>query len=328
MVVFIGLMLAALWAVIWFTYRRDMERAFRHSAAGSRMAETRCGPIEYIVAGSGPPVLAVHGAGGGCDQGMELAQDLPARGFGVVAMSRFGYLRTPLPSDASPSAQADAHACLLDFLGLSRVAVIGASAGAPSAMQFALRYPERTAALVLLVPAAWAPRTADSAPLHAPPGGRVAVDLMLRSEFLFWAARRLMPGLMMRAVLATPPERVASAGPGERMRVRQFLEHIAPVRARRAGLLNEMAVVAALPRYDLERITAPTLVICADDDMYGTLAAARYTAGHIPQARLVRYAEGGHLLAGHGREVEAEIAAFIHAAGQGQGAAERGLTNE
>ena len=34
------------------------------------------------------------------------------------APSRFGYLRTPLPSDASPAAQADAHSCLLDALGL------------------------------------------------------------------------------------------------------------------------------------------------------------------------------------------------------------------
>jgi pimeloyl-ACP methyl ester carboxylesterase len=52
-------------------------------------------------------------------------------------MSRFGYLRTPLPADASAAAQADAHACLLDALGIRRAAIVGASAGAPSAMQFA-----------------------------------------------------------------------------------------------------------------------------------------------------------------------------------------------
>jgi hypothetical protein len=45
-------------------------------------------------------------------------------------MSRFGYLRTPLPKDAAPAAQADAHACLLDALHLSRVPILGISAGA------------------------------------------------------------------------------------------------------------------------------------------------------------------------------------------------------
>jgi len=54
--------------------------------------------------------------------------------------------------DASPAAQADAHACLLDALNIIKVAVVGVSAGAPSSMQFALRYPERISSLVLIVP--------------------------------------------------------------------------------------------------------------------------------------------------------------------------------
>ena len=99
----------------------------------------------------GAPLLVVHGAGGGFDQGLEFAGSLPRRGFRVIAMSRFGYLRTPLPDDASPIAQADAHACLLDALGIERTAIMGGSAGAPSAMQFAIRHPDRCNALVLLV---------------------------------------------------------------------------------------------------------------------------------------------------------------------------------
>ena len=62
-----------------------------------------------------------------------------------------------LPADASPEAQADAHACLLDALGIPNAAVVGVSAGGPSAMQFAIRHPQRTAALVLLVPLSWRP---------------------------------------------------------------------------------------------------------------------------------------------------------------------------
>jgi len=49
----------------------------------------------------------------------------------VIAMSRFGYLRTPRPADASPEAQADAHICLLDALGITKAVVMGVSAGGP-----------------------------------------------------------------------------------------------------------------------------------------------------------------------------------------------------
>src|SRR4029453_8332240 len=151
----LSLMGAGFSALAWFKYRRDIQRARERISAGSRIAETPCGPIEYAQAGDGPPVLVVHGAGGGFDQAMFLAVPLFESGLRVIAVSRFGYLRTPLPADPSATAQADAHACLLDALGIPRVAVLGASAGAPSSMQFALRHPERTAALVLLVPAAY-----------------------------------------------------------------------------------------------------------------------------------------------------------------------------
>ena len=54
---------------------------------------------------------------GGFDQGLELGDGLVRAGFRLIAPSRFGYLRTPLPADASAEAQADAHASLLDALG-------------------------------------------------------------------------------------------------------------------------------------------------------------------------------------------------------------------
>ncbi len=54
----------------------------------------------------GPPLLMVHGSGGGFDQGLDFARTLVPDGYRVIVPSRFGYLRTPLPADASPMAQA------------------------------------------------------------------------------------------------------------------------------------------------------------------------------------------------------------------------------
>jgi len=134
---------------------RAWQRAYRNALR----------PIEYQEAGVGVPLLAVHGSGGGHDQGMAFAGALAQQGIRVIAMSRFGYLRTPMPDDASAPAQADAHVCLLDALGIRQTAIIGGSAGAPSALQMAIRHPDRTSALVLLVPLTYKPPTqADSAP--------------------------------------------------------------------------------------------------------------------------------------------------------------------
>jgi len=68
---------------------------------------TRAGALEYAVAGDGPPVMMIHGTGGGFDQGLLFAAALRQRGFRIVAPSRFGYLGSTFPDDASPAHQAD-----------------------------------------------------------------------------------------------------------------------------------------------------------------------------------------------------------------------------
>jgi pimeloyl-ACP methyl ester carboxylesterase len=309
----LSILVAALLAVM-FLYQRDIRAARDRVASGSRIAETPCGPIEYAVAGDGPPLLVVHGAGGGFDQGLDFARPLAERGFRVIAVSRFGYLRTPLPKDATPAAQADAHACLLDVLHLQRVPILGISAGAPSSLQFAIRHPQRTTALVLVVPGAYRPRDVeDTRKLVAPTGTEFVRDTVLRLDFLFWAAIRLAPDSMTRLVLATDPALVASASRAEQADVAMVREHILPVSPRRNGLINEAKVMSSLERYPLERITAPTLAISAQDDGYDTYENARYTAAQIPRARFIGYPTGGHLLVGHGQEVMAEITRFLKA---------------
>jgi len=307
----IGLFVGGLSAWTYTTCHRDIEQARARVASGSRIAETACGPIEYAVVGDGPPLLAIHGAGGGYDQGLDLAGALPARGFRVIAVSRFGYLQTPLPDDATAAAQADAHACLLDALDIPRAAVLGASAGSPSSVQFALRHPDRVTALVLLVPALYVPRGEDAPSLRTPSGTEFLFDTALKSDFVFWAALRVARRTMLEAILATPPERVDEAGAAEQARVAEILAHILPVSPRRLGLLNDASVTSSLERYPLERLTTPTLIVSAEDDLFGTYDVARYTAGQIPGARFIGYAEGGHILVGHHEDLMAEIEAAL-----------------
>jgi pimeloyl-ACP methyl ester carboxylesterase len=318
-VVALGLLLAAEFAaaepadLTYKNYQRDLAFERNRVSADSRIAQTPCGPIEFASVGEGPALLLVHGAGGGYDQGLDFAQDFARLGFRVVTMSRFGYLGTPLPKDASPAAQADAHACLLDALKIERAALIGASAGAPSTMQLALRHPRRVSAMLLLVPLAYAPDPGSGAPAELPPPVRFVLEAVVKSDLLFWLALRLSPSRVAKTLLATPLEVLDNAEADERARIERTLRHMLPLSLRQQGLLNDLSIVGSLPRYELEKIEAPTLVVSAADDLYGTYPMARYTAAHIPGARFIGYASGGHMWIGRNAELLGEVKGFFGA---------------
>lgn len=299
--------------VAGYAYRRDMALTRAASDGPSRLLESPQGAIEYADTGQGAPVLMIHGSGGGFDQGLAFAKPLMAAGLRVIAPSRFGYLRSTMPRDATPESQADAFAFLLDSAGLDKVVVIGGSAGALSAIQFAIRHPERCRALVLVVPASHAPdRPAGT---NAAPALWPVIEAALGSDPLFWAAIKAAPAFMTRMVLATDPAFLETAGEAERARVRDMLLHILPVSRRKAGLLMDMATAGDPPPYPLETIACPVLAISAADDLYGTAASARHIAATAPDARLLVYGDGGHMLVGRQDEMWSAIEAFIAASG-------------
>ncbi len=98
---------------VWQRYRRDLQAARKRAAKDSQLIEARGGRVEFGESGHGAPVLLIHGAGGGYDQGLLLGGLLLGQGFRFIAPSRFGYLKSPVPEDSSLEAQADAFACLL-----------------------------------------------------------------------------------------------------------------------------------------------------------------------------------------------------------------------
>lgn len=308
----VAVLLFAAW-VVHSRFRSDLALAAVRASQGSTVLDTRCGPIEVQQAGEGLPLLMVHGSGGGHDQGMDFARPLTQHGIRVIAVSRFGYLRTPRPANASPEAQADAHVCVLDALGVPRAVVMGASAGGPAALQTAIRHPTRVSALVLVVPITHKPGDVDDS---APPASDEKDGWLLRvlgSDFLVWSELQLARDAFFEHVLATPPELIHAASEPERSRANAMAEHVLPVSARAAGLLDDTRLGKGLKPYPLEHIRAPTLAISARDDGFGTFAGAQYTASRIPGARFIGYEQGGHLLIGHDEDTCAAIVEWIRA---------------
>ncbi|MDH3263898.1 MAG: alpha/beta hydrolase, partial [Paracoccaceae bacterium] len=281
----------------------------------SRLIETRHGALEYAEAGEGPPVLFLHGTGGGFDQGLHMGAPLLGLGYRLICPSRFGYLRSAFPADPSPFAQAEALAELLDHLGLRRVAVAGGSAGAIPAIAFALRYPERTAALLPIVPAVYAPGRAMPEPWG--PWQRRLAEAALGSDFLFWAAITAAPDTMTGALLATDPALVRAAGPAEQARVREVLRNILPISARKKGLLNDAASTGRPMDFDYGSVAAPTLAISLEDDRFGTAESARHIAARVPGARVIVYPGGGHVWVEREAELFGAIGAFLKEIGYG-----------
>lgn len=305
----LALLIAAL--LIWLRFDHDIRVATSRATQGSTVITTSCGPIEYQEAGSGTPLLMVHGSGGGHDQGMAFAGSLAQQGIRVIAMSRFGYLRTPMPIDASPAAQADAHMCLLDALGIRQAGIVGASAGAPSAMQAAIRHPDRISALILVVPIAYKPDTAiDSSP-PLPPLAQKILMRLIGSDFVFWSALHVARDQVIKRVLATSPELLATASPQELARVNAIADNILPVSTRAQGLRDDSVLGKSLTRYPLESIRSRTLIISTRDDGFGTYASAQYTASQIKDAKFIGFEQGGHVLVGHDVEVRKEIVKLL-----------------
>ncbi len=297
-------------------FARALSNARSRLAARSKTMETSFGTLEYAVIGDGEPVLIIHGAGGGFDQAIDIGGSLAGRGYRLIAPSRFGYLGSTLPGNLTTAMQADAYRDLFDHLGVGKAFVIAISAGAWSALQFAIRHPERCRALALLVPA-------DHLPRQIRNRGGAFVWAVCRSDFIAWAGLKLMPGVMTRIMLATDPALVCAAGPSEKARVQQVLDHFLPVSARSGGMQSDIRTGATPGPDPIERIACPVLAISAEDDAFGTASRAKYIASSVLNGRAVIYPTGGHALVARYGDTLGEITSFLGSARPADPPAER-----
>ncbi|HEX6644722.1 MAG TPA: alpha/beta fold hydrolase [Gemmatimonadales bacterium] len=105
------------------------------------------GAIHYEVAGSGEPVVLIHGGFG--DMRMWDGQfDVLAREYRVLRYDHRGFGRSPAP-DTAYSPVRDLVA-LLDRLGMDDAHLVGNSLGGALAITFALLHPERTRSVTVV----------------------------------------------------------------------------------------------------------------------------------------------------------------------------------
>src|SRR5690242_1708538 len=104
------------------SWRRQMQHRLQE---GSGVQATARGPVEFCEMGSGAAVIVLHGVMGGYDQGLAVAEAIAMLGLRFIALSRPGYLRTPLEAGRSYEQQGDMVAAFLESIGLTSAVVIG-----------------------------------------------------------------------------------------------------------------------------------------------------------------------------------------------------------
>lgn len=284
----VGLVVAVV--VVGVTYQRDMNRAYERITGKSTVTSSAYGDIEYTEGGSGPPVLVVHGSGGGYDQGELIAQAFLGDRFHWIAPSRFGYLQSTFIDGATFDDQAHAFAALLDHLGIEKVAVVAFSHGGPSALLFAVLHPERVTSLNLVSAGVVPVSTGDQT--QANQRGNALVTIY-KYDWLYWGVTGLFKKQFM-GLMGANDEVIAGLTAEQMELAERIIDEMNPTSARFDGVQFDNR--AALPGERIAAIRAPTLIFHATDDTLQLFHNAEFAAATIPGARLDRFERGGHLL--------------------------------
>jgi pimeloyl-ACP methyl ester carboxylesterase len=254
------------------------------------------------VAGEGAPVVLLHGLSATRRNVVQGSRALLRRGYRLIAYDARGHgASSPAPSYGYPDLIEDLEAVLAE-LGVERAAFVGSSMGAATGMAFALRHPQRAAAVVQITPA----YNGEARTGNVDDGAWDAMATGLENG-----------GVDAFVDVAQP----AGAGEGwkriAREAVRQRMErHEHPLEVAKA--LRSTPRSAAWDGLEaLRRVEVPVLIVASRDEMdhLHPLAIAEEYARLLPNAELLVEEEGKSPLAWQGARLSNAIADFFERVG-------------
>lgn len=228
----------------------------------------------YIAAGTGRPVILLHGAGAGGITWSPVIKPLSAH-FHVIVPDIVGYGESD-----KPSASYDRpffSTWLKDFcdaLGLDKLSMIGNSQGGAIALQFVLDNPNRVERLVLV----------DSGGLGKEMPQGAFIGLIWMNTFPGKGAAKLLGQYLMHDSHEADPV------------WDEYLLGVAKMPGgNRVFWQGKGKAVSAIPEEQLRRIEQPTLIIWGKDDRFFPLAHAEFAQRTIPKAQLHIITNAAHL---------------------------------
>jgi pimeloyl-ACP methyl ester carboxylesterase len=239
--------------------------------------ETEAGEISTMQAGSGTPVVLLHGLGATKASFLPTVAALaPHHRAIAIDLPGFGDSAKPLRAPYHAKYFAGAVASLLDALGIERADVVGNSMGGRVAIEMGLRHPERVRRLVLLAPSlAWL-RDRPWAPLlRLVPPQLGAIQP---------APRALVESIVRRAIPGATDGWTAAG-------VDEFLRSYLTPNGRAAFYAAARNIYLEEPHGEkgfwtrLPQLTTPSLFVWGRQDQVVPLRFARHVREALPAAR-------------------------------------------
>ena len=249
--------------------------------------------VIYRIAGSGPPVVLIHGMVNSSRHWESVALRL-ADTYTVIAPDLIGHGDSATPrGDYSLGAHAASIRDLLTAIGIEKATVAGHSLGGGVAMQFFYQFPQRTERLVLVSSGGLGHEVSPLLRGAAMPGAAVLLALVTRPRVLaalLNTSQRLQQrgsskGVYLRAVArALEPLKE----PGAREAFLQTLRAVIDVRGQRVSARDRLYLLSAMP----------TLIVWGGRDHTIPVSHGRHTHEAVPGSRfeiLPRAAHFPHL---------------------------------
>jgi 2-hydroxymuconate-semialdehyde hydrolase len=228
----------------------------------------------YLSAGSGPPVVCLHGAGAGAVTWYPSISAL-AEHFHVIAPDIVGYGESDKPNAAYDRPYFASW--LRDFflaLEIPKAHVIGLSQGGAISLQFSFENPEMVEKLVLV----------DSCALGAKTPFGALFGFFWLYAFPSVAANRYMSRYLVAKLENIDP----NFGP-------YSLQVVKKPGGKNAFWQGMGAAVSAMPEEELCQIQHQTLIIWGEDDNFLSIASGEAAAQIMPNAKLHRIQDAGHI---------------------------------
>ena len=246
--------------------------------------DTEYGTMSYVDEGFGEAIFISHGIFGGYDQGYNNLYSIFGENYRKIAVFRFGYPGSNLPQKPTPGKQARVFSELLNELQIDKVFLIAASAGGAAGIRFALDYPDRLKALILLssgVPSV--PMAKKELGTSGPP------KFVLNDRLMLFFTRNFKGVFYSMFGSKNVPDKV--------------FDIMLPVKPRRNGIIydteiNNIDMAVNYSDYPIEKLNIPILVIQAKDDPMVKYENTEYFLKRV-NTELMIFPDGGHLIIGH-----------------------------
>jgi pimeloyl-ACP methyl ester carboxylesterase len=240
--------------------------------------------VHFIQQGEGAPVILIHGVAASVGDWVDLTPDLVDAGYAIYALDLLGHGKS-----VKPKALAEYNitrifkhfeAWMTSLELDSPLILIGHSLGGYLAIEYALRYPERVAALVLVDPFFSLSQLSPLLQLHYK---RPLINLGLISYAPEWLIRLSieLTGLFIRNGYIAPQTREGRA------QTAQDYKRASP------GIYNILTTVRDLTP-ELSKVKVPTLVIWGTHDQSLLPHFFEKLAAAIPDAQAIEL-DTGHV---------------------------------